>query len=455
MKTINWSLKFIIPLFILCGFYILANEVIRNQTVQLLVVFSVLFALLWFWIKNYSSLSLIFILGIFSRMIFMYNVPELSQDFYRFIWDGSIQLLGINPYLFTPKSLIEIIDFPNADLLYQKMGSLSAGNYSNYPPFSQYLYKILGYFNYFDLDFPVYILKLIYFGGDIITYFIGIKLLERVNLAPEYIAWYFLNPLLIIEGIGNLHGEGLMVCFTLISCLYIIQKKTILGGFFLSLSIATKLLPLLVFPLFYHYLGVGKFLFFSLSLLIFSLCLWLPFYEGEMLIHYKETIDLWFTSFEFNGSIYNIVRAIGYEVKGYNIIKQLGKVTPYINIGIIIIFTFLPSNRNIKLLFKNMLFLLSSYFFISTTVHPWYIINLIMLGILSGYAFPIIWSLTVFWSYSAYGLEEVREVLPIQLTSYLLVYGCLILELMKGPFLWEHFQKADLFSIQHSPISPR
>ena len=78
-----------------------------------------------------------------------------------------------------------------------------------------------------------------------------------------------------------------------------------------------------------------------------------------------------------------------------------------------------------------------------------------MLGILSGYAFPIIWSLTVFWSYSAYGLEEVREVLPIQLTSYLLIYGCLILELIKGPFLWEHFQKADFFSIQHSPIPPR
>ena len=101
-----------------------------------------------------------------------------------------------------------------------------------------------------------------------------------------------------------------------------------------------------------------------------------------------------------------------------------------------------------------MLFLLSCYFFISTTVHPWYIINLIFLGILTGYAFPLLWSLTVFWSYSAYGPEFFKEQMIWQIPGYLLVYSCLIWELIIGP-LGKHLQKTDLFCIESSPVSPR
>ncbi|MGB1535900.1 MAG: mannosyltransferase, partial [Flavobacteriaceae bacterium] len=70
-------------------------------------------------------------------------------------------------------------------------------------------------------------------------------------------------------------------------------------------------------------------------------------------INYKETIDLWFTTFEFNGSFYNLVRGIGYQIKGYNIIRQLGQITPFIVGLLVLIFTFLRPNYTLQSLIKN------------------------------------------------------------------------------------------------------
>lgn len=355
---------------ILYGFYYLEHELKRENTLPLLSIFSLLFILLWYWAQHFNSLTNIFLLGVLSRAIFIFHIPEFSQDFYRFIWDGSIQLLGVNPYIYTPEVLISYIYFPNAQLLYESMGDLSAGNFSNYPPLSQYLYQIMGYFNKGDLLYPVLSLRIIYFTGEIIVFFLGTTLLKKINQNPEHILWYFLNPLVIIEGIGNLHGEAFMICFTLASILCLFDKKVVFGGLFMALAIATKLLPLLIVPLFFRFLNLRKFIFFILSIFIFSLILWYPFWQEQMISNYRDTINLWFTTFEFNGSIYNIVRSIGYEVKGYNIIRKLGKITPFITLGLVFIFTFLRSNRDLKSVLKSILFLLSSYFFIATTVHP-------------------------------------------------------------------------------------
>ena len=431
---------------ILYGFYYLEHELKRENTLPLLSIFSLLFILLWYWAQHFNSLTNIFLLGVLSRAIFIFHIPEFSQDFYRFIWDGSIQLLGVNPYIYTPEVLISYIYFPNAQLLYESMGYLSAGNFSNYPPLSQYLYQIMGYFNKGDLLYPVLSLRIIYFTGEIIVFFLGTTLLKKINQNPEHILWYFLNPLVIIEGIGNLHGEAFMICFTLASILCLFDKKVVLGGLFMALAIATKLLPLLMVPLFFRFLNLRKFIFFILSIFIFSLILWYPFWEEQMISNYRDTINLWFTTFEFNGSIYNIVRSIGYEVKGYNIIRKLGKITPFITMGLVFIFTFLRSNRDLKSVLKSILFLLSSYFFIATTVHPWYIINLVILGVLTGYVYPILWSLTVFWSYSAYGSEEFKEDLIWTLPAYLLVYTCFVYEIIKGA-LGEHLQKTNFFRV--------
>jgi hypothetical protein len=440
-QIVNWGLLS----FLLFGFYLLSFELQRTDTLSLLLTFSGLFFLLWFWIRNFSTLTSIFLLGIVCRLIFWNHIPALSQDFYRFIWDGNIQLLGINPYRYTPDEIINLIDFPSSGILYEKMGNLSNNHYSNYPPISQYLFQFIAYFNRGDILQPIFALRIIYMFGELFLFFGAKILFEHFKIPSINIAWYFLNPLVIVEGFGNLHGEPLMITFTVFSWLYCFKKKPVLGGFFMTIAVGTKLLPLLLTPIFFRYLGLRKFLIYSFSLIIFSCVLWLPFLSEEMIKNYTQTIQLWFTTFEFNGSIYNIIRAIGYEIKGYNIIRQLGKITPFITILFVIIFSLLRANFTHKEIYKNMLLLLSCYFFIATTVHPWYIINLILLGLLTGYFFPILWSMTVFWSYSAYGFNVVEEKIGYQLVSYVLVYGCFFFEMNKRR-LGKHLHKPNFFA---------
>jgi hypothetical protein len=41
------------------------------------------------------------------RLLLLFAVPALSDDFYRFLWDGRLSLEGINPFLYTPRQLIQ------------------------------------------------------------------------------------------------------------------------------------------------------------------------------------------------------------------------------------------------------------------------------------------------------------------------------------------------------------
>ena len=166
-----------------------------------------------------------------------------------------------------------------------------------------------------------------------------------------------------------------------------------------------------------------------------------PFFLGDNnLSHYLKTIGLWFYRFEFNGSIYYVIREIGYEVKGYNIIRKLGKISPYIIVAIVAIFTFIRNNKTPKALLTGMLFCLSSYFFIATTVHPWYIVSLVCIAIFTNYSYPLIWSGLVVLSYATYGNSDFNENYYLIGLQYGIVYGVFLLELIQRKNLLHHFK---------------
>jgi len=72
---------------------------------------------------------------------------------------------------------------------------------------------------------------------------------------------------------------------------------------------------------------------------------------------------------------------------------------------------------------------LSGYYFISTTVHPWYITNLLLLSIFTNYRFVILWSYTMIFSYFAYGEFNVKESSLWLSLEYIPVFVMLIWEI--------------------------
>lgn len=404
----------------------------RTQFSALVFCFAILFFCYYKLLKINSENLKILIFSTFAfRIIFFASLPNLSQDFYRFIWDGRLILSGLNPYLQLPKDLILNANFfmPQAKELVFAMGELSAKHYSNYPPINQLCFAIAGFFSPNSIIGAVVVLRLIIVSADLGTLYFGQKLLKNIGLNPNKIYWYMLNPLVVLELSGNLHFEGVMLFFLVLS-IYLLQKNSYKwAAFFMAISISVKLLPLLLLPILYKYLGLKKAVIFYGLTLFFCFLFFVPFLSSELIDNYSKTIGLWFTNFEFNASIYYIIRYIGQQIYGYNIIQTVGKIIPVMVILFILFKAFFSKNKTEIDLFNTFLIVLSIYFFTATTVHPWYIINLVFLSVFTQFKYPIYWSFVIILSYFAYSNPEFKENFYLIFIEYAVVFTMFFLEI--------------------------
>ena len=55
---------------------------------------------------NFKSLLLI---GIALRIALIFSIPILSDDYFRFLWDGFLSNQGINPFEFKPTEITSVV----------------------------------------------------------------------------------------------------------------------------------------------------------------------------------------------------------------------------------------------------------------------------------------------------------------------------------------------------------
>ena len=435
----------ILLVFLCMLFYIVfAYDLDRSDFIKLITLFGALFFISYKIIQiNQDRFWLLAGIGIIFRLLFIAVLPNLSQDFYRFIWDGRLITQGISPYLFTPENYIEdtsnsfVTIVNQAQELYNGMGSLNRSHFSNYPAINQLCFAIASVFAGKSILGSVVVVRIILILADIGILCIGNKLLVKLHLNPNQIFWYFLNPFIVIELTGNLHFEGVMLFFLIASLYLLHQKKWFISAGLLGISVSVKLIPLLFLPLYYRWFStnlnkgffkLAGFYFIVLGTVILTFT---PFLSAQFINNFSETIFLWFQNFEFNASIYYIIRWMGFKIVGWNMITIIGKILPLFVILFILLFTFLRKNKSTQQLITSMLFGVSIYFLFSTTIHPWYIATPLLLSVFTKYKFPVIWSLVVILSYTAYGVDGFSENLYLVALEYLTVIGFFIWELIQ------------------------
>lgn len=451
-------------------YWVFAYNLVRTDYIKLLTLYIGLFVLFFNIIKllKHNTNALTY-LAFGFRAIFILAIPNLSQDFYRFIWDGRMILEGINPYLFTVESFISQGKYPVAQALELRagMGDLNASHFTNYPPINQLCFLMAALFSSKSILGSVTVMRLLIIAADFGTLHFGKKLLEKLELPPHHIFWYILNPFIIIELTGNLHFEGVMIFFLVWSLYLLYVGKWQFAAVVLALSISVKLIPLIFLPLFfqwfvkdkpldcargdhnnhlsnrsdsrlssnYIWMKLTKLVGFYAIIGITTGLLFAPFYSSEFINNYSKTVALWFQNFEFNGSLYYLAREIGYLFRGYNEIAIIGAVTPILVILFTLIITFFRKNKTPIELITAMLLVLSFYYFTTTTVHPWYVATLLILSVFTKYKFPLVWSFVIILSYLAYlnlNKADKSENLWVIALEYVIVYSV---------FVWEVFIK--------------
>ncbi len=422
-----------------------AYDLVRTDTFKLILLYLALFVFAYQLIKSTGfNFRLLVISAILFRLLFLFAIPNLSQDFYRFIWDGQMTIAGSNPYLTTPDYQMEmglLLNFPNQIELYKGMGALSSSHFTNYPPLNQLCFAMATFLSGKSVLGSVVVLRSIIIAADIGTLYFGKKLLERLKLPSNRIFWYILNPFIIIELTGNLHFEGVMIFFLVWSLYLLHSGKWKWAAGLLACSISAKLIPLMFLPLYFWWFvkknnpleGIKKLTLFYTITLLTVVILFLPFFSMEFITNYSKTVGLWFGNFEFNASIYYIAREIGYAITGYNEIAIIAKILPIISVLIILGFSFFKRNNSIPKLTTSILLAFTFYLFLSTTVHPWYIATLVVLCVFTNYRFPLVWSLMMILSYLSYisiGTSDKSENLWIIGLEYLIVFTAFIWEVI-------------------------
>ncbi|MEE9407908.1 MAG: mannosyltransferase [Polaribacter sp.] len=428
-------------------YFVFAYFLERTEFSKLLFLWFSLFGCFYLLIKSKTiTFSTLVGLTVLFRLVFLFSTPNLSQDFYRFIWDGRMILEGLNPYLSLPETFIQQGLKPVSEIsaLYNGMGQLNGSHYTNYPPLNQLCFLIAALFASKSIFGSIIVLRFIIILADIGILYFGKKILERLNLPIKNIFWYVLNPFIIIEMTGNLHFEPVMLFFLIWSFYKLHQQKWLFSAILIACSVSVKLIPLLFLPLFFQwfvkkeenwFIGFKKLIIFYTVIIATTILFFLPFYSSELIANYSNSVGLWFRNFEFNASFYYIFREIGYLFRGYNEIAIIGKVTPILTILFLLSLSFFRKNNTLKKLITAILFCLCFYYFTATTIHPWYVATPLILSVFTKYKFPVVWSLVIILSYQAYANTPWQEDLWFVLIEYLVLFSFLIYEILPKPNL--------------------
>ncbi len=409
------SLKYILLLVFATAIIYLGYGVERSNFICLISLIALCGIGYWsFIVKKWFSKRELIICGILIRASLLFYEPNLSDDHYRFIWDGQMIVKGENPYLIYPKHTIVKEEYRSSKYFNTLYNGLNSKEYYTvYPPVNQLFFAVSAYIGHEYLLGNVIVLKFILLIFEILTMLILFKLLRHLKLKENLAVIYILNPLVLIELVGNLHFEGVMLCFFLSSLYFLFTNRLVLSAVLMAFAVNTKLIPIMLLPLLIYYLGWKKSIVYYSVTGILVIGMFLPFLNYDLIENFGSSVDLYFQKFEFNASIYYVLRWIGIELSGFNLIQYIGYLLPLIIIGFIGYKSFIRKRKKENTLntsstalefFNSMLQVLFLYYALATIVHPWYVINLVVLAVFvpKKHIHILVWSIVVYLSYFAY-----------------------------------------------------
>lgn len=360
------------------------------------------------------------------RAALIFCLPNLSDDFYRFVWDGHLQGYGgLLEQL--PSEMMAGKDKPFGQDpafwqgVYENLNSQNY--YTVYPPALQFVFRIAALIGGESLLGMAIVMKSFIFLAELGTIFLLRRLLQHWKLPHKWALVYVLNPLVISEMVGNLHFEAFMLFFTLLGIWLLVKGRIWIAALPFALAICSKILPLLFFPYLIRRLGWLKAIGLGLLTGALTLGLFALFFDLNLMGNYVDSVRLYFSKFEFNANIYYIGRwALG--DKGYWVNRFLPLFPPLF----ILLGALLWRSKAWKTLPGQLLFVLAVYQILQPVIHPWYLAPLIGLAALTRYRFPVWWSFLIPMTYLTYWHPDFAQPMWALWIEYIILFAVIFFE---------------------------
>ncbi len=320
-----------------------------------------------------SALPQIIGFAILFRLTLLSATPNLSDDIYRYIWDGRVQLAGINPYQHAPDSpaLTALRD----DLYYPAINHQQIRTI--YPPVAQLFFAAVCL-----IDTSPVMMKICLVLCEVAMLLVLLKMLTLRGLSGERLLLYAWNPLTVLEVAGSGHMDALAITLLMLATYLLLLGRKLSGVVALGAAVLGKLVPLLAVPVFWRHMASGTGTLCSTWLVPKGrvAMLGLPFiliggyaiYAGAGASHIFDGLTVYLTKWRFNDGIYTILYELlrQPELAWDDVALERARVVCSVALVAIAIITLIRVQDPLKIVF----ILMAARLLLSPTVHPWYLL---------------------------------------------------------------------------------
>jgi hypothetical protein len=219
---------------------------------------------------------------------------DAANDMVRYIWDGRVQRFGYSPYAVVPADPRVAHTHTDETL---RMPSLRT--VTPYPPGAQLFFRLI-----VSIRDSTVFMKIALVLCDLLTILVLWRWLGVLDRSPWLTLVYAWNPLVVLEIAHSGHIDALGALWICASAYFLSRRRTLVATLTLVLAITTKLLPIVLLPLYWRRirwidacLGVAL-----------GLALYLPFADGFRLP--LGAIPGVVASVRFNGPVFRAIRTV-------------------------------------------------------------------------------------------------------------------------------------------------
>ena len=196
---------------------------------------------------SHSTLFIVIVFALLFRLSILYTPPYLSDDLYRYIWDGRVQAQGVNPYRYVPAD--EQLKRLRDEAIYPKINRRDFAR-TIYPPLAQAVF-----YGTTRVSESVTWMKATMVGFEALTLLALLGLLSSLGLPLQRVLIYAWHPLIVWEIAGSGHLDAIAIAFVCIALLARSRNREAAVGVALGCAVLVKLIPLALFPALYRRWG--------------------------------------------------------------------------------------------------------------------------------------------------------------------------------------------------------